>query len=58
MHPDSEVIKALGGPSALAKKLGFGPFGAQRVQNWMYRGIPALIRLKHQSLFRKAKQAA
>ena len=52
-HPDSDLIDALGGAAIVARKLGFDPAagGAQRVQNWKYRGIPELIRLKRPDVF-------
>jgi hypothetical protein len=52
-HPDSDLIDALGGAAVVARKLGFDPAagGAQRVQNWKYRGIPELIRLKRPDVF-------
>jgi hypothetical protein len=51
MHPDSEIIAALGGVKAVAKILGLGKYGAQRVQNWMHRGIPARVKLDRPDLF-------
>jgi len=52
-HPDSDLIESLGGSAAVARKLGFDPGagGSQRVQNWKYRGIPELIRLKRPDVF-------
>lgn len=51
-HPDAKLIDALGGPSAVATRLGFDEKGAvQRVQNWKYRGIPEVIRLRRQDVF-------
>ena len=53
LHPDSDVILAFGGPTALAKKLGMDPStgGVQRVQNWMTRGIPRAVKWDHQDVF-------
>ncbi len=55
---DAELIRSLGGPSAVARLLGFSKSGPQRVQNWLTRGIPARIKLEHGKKLRvrKAKQ--
>lgn len=54
---DKALIAALGGPSVLARRLGFRePGGVQRVHNWLTRGIPSDVRLKHLSLFRAAER--
>lgn len=45
-----ELIIKLGGPTKVAKSLGYGRHGAQRVCNWMKRGIPAAIQLQHKKL--------
>lgn len=52
-HPDAELITALGGPAKVAKLLGYDTQkgGVQRVQNWMTRGIPALLRYQRQDVF-------
>lgn len=52
-HPDAAVIERLGGPTEVARALGFDPRagGAQRVQNWKQRGIPEVIRLRRPDLF-------
>jgi hypothetical protein len=56
---DKAVIAALGGPSALAKRLGFPAVGGvQRVQNWLTRGIPAAVRLEHMALFTEGADKA
>lgn len=49
---DRELIEKLGGPTIVAKRLGYIP---QRVQNWTVRGIPAKEKLKHPELFLVAK---
>ena len=55
---DAEIISHFGGPSALAKRLGLTqPHATQRVSNWIKRGIPPAIRLKHRALFDKAERA-
>lgn len=60
MHHDSELIRQLGGPSKVAELLNFPKQGgAQRVQNWMTRGIPSKVKLEHQDIFlvdRKTKK--
>ncbi len=45
MHQDKQLIYRLGGVVKVATRLGFDPKkgGAQRVQNWKSRGIPAAI---------------
>lgn len=49
---DADLIDALGGPTALAGRLGYtDPGGVQRVSNWKRRGIPPRVRLEHQPLF-------
>ena len=48
---DKELIHHLGGPAKLAARLGFEKGGAQRVHNWMVRGIPASIKVQFPSLF-------
>lgn len=56
-HPDAKLIEALGGPAALARRLGLNPdTGTQRVHNWKTRGIPALIRLNHPEVFATSEQ--
>lgn len=48
---DKQLIADLGGAAAVARLLGFGQFGIQRVHNWTTRGIPAHIKVKHPDLF-------
>lgn len=45
MHQDEQLISRLGGVVKFATRLGLDPKkgGAQRVQNWKSRGIPAAI---------------
>jgi len=51
-HPDAMLIDALGGPSKLARKLGYARHnGVQRVQNWKSRGIPLLLRYQRPDIF-------
>lgn len=59
-HPDAEIIIANGGASEVAKKLGYNlkGGGAQRVHNWMYRGVPAEVKLSHPELFLNKKLVA
>ena len=52
MTTDAQLIKSLGGPTRLAEELGFPKNGgAQRVQNWIYRGIPSRVKLSRPDLF-------
>lgn len=54
---DKAVIKALGGPTAVARRLGYKlPKGAARVANWMRRGIPSQVRLENLGLFLSAEK--
>lgn len=48
---DSQLINALGGPSKVAKLLGFDKGGAQRVHNWLTRGIPPKVKLEYPHIF-------
>lgn len=49
---DADVISALGGPSKVAELLEMDKRGgAQRVQNWISRGIPAAIKVKYPEIF-------
>ena len=50
---DSELIKKLGGPAKLAARLGYNKRtgGVQRVYNWISRGIPSSVKVKHPELF-------
>lgn len=50
---DRTLIKTLGGPTEVARLLGYDPEkgGTQRVHNWMVRGIPAAVKLAHQRIF-------
>jgi hypothetical protein len=51
LHPDSQIIDNLGGPTALARRLGYGSGGPQRVANWRRRGIPPRVKLDHAGVF-------
>ncbi len=52
MNNDSKIIDALGGTTAVAKKLGLSlPTGSARVSNWRRRGIPAQVKLDFPWLF-------
>lgn len=50
---DQDLIRSLGGPTEVAKRLGYDkkPGGVQRVHNWLSRGIPAKVKLEHADLF-------
>lgn len=60
MSNDAEIIQELGGASRVAELLGYQKNGAQRVHNWIARGIPALVKLENPHLFlvRKSKKAS
>jgi len=51
MDSDETRIRALGGPTKLAQLLGYGPGGAQRVSNWIARGIPSKVKVERPDLF-------
>lgn len=51
---DAELIKNLGGSTKVARLLGLGPGGVQRVNNWRIRGIPDAIKLKYAPIFLSA----
>mgnify|MGYP000942257663 CR=1 FL=1 len=56
LHADAALVDHLGGPAALADQLGFtGSSRVQRIQNWKYRGIPEVIRLRHREIFEAAE---
>lgn len=56
---DKQLIADLGGPMAVARKLGRADHeGRNWVQNWLTRGIPAEVRLEHgANLLRWQKKA-
>lgn len=52
-HQDWAVIEKLGGPRQVADLLRYTGAGrVQRVQNWKFRGIPELERLRRPEVFR------
>lgn len=51
LNADRQRIKDLGGPTAVARRLGYGKGGSQRVQNWMARGIPSQVKVDNPELF-------
>lgn len=52
LEADRKLIQQLGGPTQLAKLLGFHKSGSvQRVQNWTVRGIPPAVKLAHPEIF-------
>ena len=56
---DADLIKHLGGPTVVARRLGYKlPDGARRVHNWMKRGIPAQVRLDHPRIFKPQRKQA
>lgn len=49
---DAELIAHHGGPTKLAKVLGFPERGGvQRIQNWIARGIPPAVKVRWPDLF-------
>lgn len=49
---DAQIIDELGGHIKLAERLGYKRRGgAERVNNWRTRGIPARVKLEHLALF-------
>ncbi|RJL71668.1 hypothetical protein [Acinetobacter radioresistens] len=46
---DKEIILKLGGPAKVAELI--KSKNRQRIQNWMYRGIPAKVKLEYPHLF-------
>jgi hypothetical protein len=50
---DKELIESLGGATGVAKLLGYDltKGGAQKVHNWITRGIPAKVKVQHPELF-------
>jgi len=59
MEKDAELIRQLGGPAALAQRLGYDKAngGVQRVQNWLKRGIPPAVKVAHPDIFLTATPA-
>ena len=57
MTSDAQLIKDLGGPAKVAELLGYekAQGGTQRVQNWLTRGIPSHVKVKHPELFMQFK---
>lgn len=52
LEADRALIQSLGGPTQLAKLLGYQkPGSVQRVQNWTVRGIPPAVKLAHPDIF-------
>jgi len=50
--PDAALIRDLGGPTKVARMLGYPQLGGvQRVQNWIKRGIPAAVKVAHPDIF-------
>ena len=49
---DEQLIKSLGGPTKLARMLGYeGTAGSRRVHNWIKRGIPPRVKLENMAIF-------
>lgn len=57
MTDDRSLIESLGGPTRVAELLGLPKQGgAQRVHNWLARGIPAKVKVEHPELFMPGQQ--
>lgn len=48
---DKTLILSLGGPAKVARLLGYGKWGTNRVCNWMERGIPAAVKVEFPHIF-------
>ena len=56
MMDDKKLIESLGGASKVAQLLGYPRLGgAQRVHNWMTRGIPAKVKVDNPHIFLRGK---
>lgn len=57
---DKEIIAKYGGATELAKLLGYDieKGGAQKVHNWIARGIPSKVKVEHPDLFLNLKKQA
>jgi hypothetical protein len=54
---DRQLLERLGGPTRVAELLGYDKHGgAQRVQNWISRGIPPKVKIDHQDIFLSQEQ--
>lgn len=51
LERDRQIIRQLGGPTKVANMLGLTQHGPQQVANWLNRGIPAHIKVRHPELF-------
>lgn len=58
VEADRALIESLGGPTKVARLLRYPERGgAQRVQNWLTRGIPSHVKVSRPDLFmRKAEE--
>lgn len=52
---DKDLIISLGGPAEVARILGYGKWGTNRVCNWLKRGIPPSVKLARPDIFLGAK---
>jgi len=53
IEKDAQIIRDLGGPSQVAELIGIDKRrgGAQRVQNWLVRGIPYEMKVRYPRYF-------
>lgn len=57
LNSDKALIETLGGPAKVAELLGYDKDGgAQRVHNWITRGIPARVKISHPEIFLKQQE--
>lgn len=50
---DKTLLLSLGGPAKVARLLGYGKGGTNRVCNWMDRGIPSAVKVQFPEIFLK-----
>jgi hypothetical protein len=57
-NTDKQLIESLGGATQVAKLLNYdlSKGGAQKVHNWISRGIPSKVKVEHPELFLNLKK--
>lgn len=53
---DKTLLLSLGGPAKVARLLGYGKGGTNRVCNWLERGIPAAVKVEFPEIFLAPKK--
>lgn len=57
VEADRALIESLGGPTRVARLLSYPERGgAQRVQNWLTRGIPSHVKVNRPDLFMRKSE--